>query len=85
MVIGKPICIHVNSYDKGVWDAFVNDPTQIIMTNNNGFITPKPKVQWYDNYHKKLGYDLKPKSILISALDVDEYYCVSHCEIAKSM
>ena len=39
------IRIHINPYDKGVWDAIINGPTQITVTDANGVVTPKSEVQ----------------------------------------
>lgn len=65
--------IHINSTDKEVWNAIQNGLTQITMTNENGFVVPKSKLQWDANDEKKWVYDWKIRNILISSLGVDEY------------
>jgi hypothetical protein len=55
------------------------------MNNMEGNIVPKPEAQWTADDEKKWVYDWKARNILISALDVDEYYRVSHCTTAKEM
>lgn len=77
--------IHINSVDKSVWDSIINSLNQTTMINGEGVIVPKPEAQWDDNDKKSWSHDWKTQNILISALDVDEYYCVSHCETAKTM
>ncbi|XP_050920455.1 uncharacterized protein LOC127138096 [Lathyrus oleraceus] len=55
------------------------------MTNGEGVIIPKSENQWNDNDKKLWSHGWKAQNILRSALGVDEYYCVSHCETAKAM
>ena len=43
--------IHVNSYDKGVWDAIFNGPTPVTLVVDGG-VTPKPEALW-NNDDKK--------------------------------
>lgn len=77
--------IHINSIDKGVWEDIINGPNEIIMPNGEGVIVPKSEGQWNDIDRKLWSHDWKAKNILISALDVDEYYRVSYREITKAM
>lgn len=55
------------------------------MTNADGVVVPKSEAQWNANDEKKWLCDWKVRNILISALGVDKYYCVSHCITAKAM
>ncbi|XP_050888680.1 uncharacterized protein LOC127093820 [Lathyrus oleraceus] len=55
------------------------------MTNGKGVIVPKLENQWNDNDKKLWSHDWKAQNILISALGVYDYYCVSHCETIKAM
>ncbi|XP_050909219.1 uncharacterized protein LOC127122993 [Lathyrus oleraceus] len=55
------------------------------MTNGEGVLVPEPENQWNDNDKKLWSHDWKAQNILISALGVDEFYRVSHCESAKAM
>jgi len=40
---------------------------------------------WSDNDKKKVQHNLKAKSIITSALRIDEYFIVSNCQSAKEM
>lgn len=55
------------------------------MTNVDGFVVPKPEVQWTIDDKKKWSHDWKEMIILISSLGVNEYYRVSHCTTAKAL
>lgn len=77
--------IHINSIDKGLWDAIINDPNKITMTNGKGVIVPKKEGQWNDNDRMLWSHDCKAQNILIYALGVNEYYRVSHCETSKAI
>ncbi|XP_050888510.1 uncharacterized protein LOC127093607 [Lathyrus oleraceus] len=55
------------------------------MINGEDVTVPKPEIQWDDNDKKLWSHDCKAQNILIFALGVDEYYHVSHYEIAKAM
>lgn len=77
--------IHINSIDVNVWKDIQNGPFWKTMTNVEGATIPKPEVQWNTKDEKKWYCDWKARNILISALGVDEYCRVSHCEIAKAV
>ena len=77
--------IHVNSIDKVIWDAIQNGPNVITMDNEEGVTIPKLEAEWVAKDWKLWSHDWKAKNILTSALGVDEFYRVSHCETAKVM
>ena len=79
------ICIHINSLDRKVRSDIQYGPFEITMTNEDGVVVPKSEAQWNEEDEKKQSSDWKVRNILISALGVDEYYRVSHCETAKAM
>jgi len=76
--------IHIQSVDMDVWDAVVNGRFQPQVVAN-GVAQEKPKADWSDDDKKKVQYDLKARSILISSLGVNEYHFVSRCKTAKAM
>ena len=65
--------IHINTYDKGVWEAILNGPTPVTYIVG-GVTVPKPENLWDE---KKWSCDWKAKNIIISALSVDELYRIS--------
>ncbi|XP_073225631.1 uncharacterized protein [Cicer arietinum] len=67
-----------------IWDAVENGPhipTTII--NNKGEI--KIKNSWTDDDKRKVLFDKKAKNMLQSALEMDEFFRISHCKTAKEI
>lgn len=79
------MCIHINSINRNVWNAIQNGPFEITMPNADDVVVPKSEAQWNMEDEKKWSCDWKARNILISTLEVDEYYSVSHCKTAKTM
>ena len=50
--------IHINSYNKGVWDVIINGPSEIIM-DVDGFTVPKPEAQQSKDDKETWSYDWK--------------------------
>src|SRR3954467_8304350 len=79
------MCLHINSVDRKIWDVIVNGPMAITITNDAGITRPKPQAQWDEKDEKNYGYDWKARNMIIASLGVDEYFRVSHYQLAKSM
>jgi hypothetical protein len=77
--------VHIISYDREVWNVVVNSPFVPKTTNVVGVEVLKPENEWTSDDENKMAYDWKERNILISALEVDEYYRISHCITAKAM
>jgi hypothetical protein len=56
--------IHIISYDKGVWNVFVNGQFISKKTNNEGIKILKPGIEWTSDDEKKVAYDWKARNIL---------------------
>lgn len=76
---------HINFIDTSVWNAIINGPNEITVTNYESVIIPKSKGQWNNNDRKLWSHDWKTQNILIYVLGVDECYHVSHCETSKAI
>ena len=76
--------IHINSYDKGVWEAILNGLTPVTYVVD-GVTVPKPKNLWDEKDEKKWSCDWKAKNIIIFTIDVDKLYYISHYQTAKAM
>jgi hypothetical protein len=55
------------------------------MTNADGFVIPKPEVQWNEEDEKKYSYDWKARNMLITALGFPIVLvlklCGTHCKL----
>jgi hypothetical protein len=69
-----------------IWNAIVNEPFLPTMVNNNkGMEVSKLEELWTPLDEKKWSCDWKEKNILISFIDVDEYYRISHYNSDKEI
>jgi len=76
--------IFIESLNKGIWDAIVNGPfisKQII----NGTTVDKPWSEWSAYENRRAQFDCIAKNIVTTALNVDEFFRVSLCSLAKEM
>ena len=74
--------IFIESIDQGIWDAIIN-----------GHYTPKhtiehvhvdtPRTQWIEEESRRAQYDCNPKNILMSSMNIDEFFPVSQCKSFK--
>jgi len=76
--------IFVESIDRGIWDAIVNDPFVPNIENDDVFIK-KPWSQWTESETKNAQYDCIVKNIIYSALNSNEFFRVSKFAFAKEM
>ncbi|XP_068503790.1 uncharacterized protein [Phaseolus vulgaris] len=76
--------IFVESIDRGIWDAIINEPF-IPMLEKDKFFSEKSWSQWTENESKKAQYDGIAKNIITPALNSDEFFRVSQCGSAKQM
>ena len=76
--------IFIESLDRGIWDAIVNDP-YVPKTVVDGVTINKPWSEWSDYESKKAQFDCMAKNIITSALNLDEFFRVSQCSSAKEM
>jgi len=76
--------IFIESLDRGIWDAIVNDP---FVPKNviDGFVVDKPWSEWSTDESRKAQFDCTTKNIITSALNLDEFSRVSQCSSAKEM
>jgi len=72
----------VESIDHGIWNAIVNCP-YVLMTVVNGVHVEKSYDELSDAENKKMQYDRVAKNIIISALNLDEFFRVSQCNSIK--
>jgi len=76
--------IFIESIDRGIWNAIVNDP-YIPMPVVNGVSIVKPYDELSEAENKRVQYDYVAKSIITSALNLDEFFRVSQYNSAKEM
>ena len=68
----------------GIWDAVVSVPF-ILMQLVKEETVKKPWSEWSETERKKAQYDSLAKTIITSALNMDEFFSVSQCNSAKEM
>jgi len=76
--------IFMESIDMGIWDAVVSGPF-IPMQVVKDETVKKPWFEWSDSERKKAQYESLAKNIIISALNMDEFFRVSQCSSGKEM
>jgi len=76
--------IFIESIDRGIWNAIVNGP-YIPINVLNGVPVEKSFDEWTDVENKKVQYDCDAKNIITFALNLDEFFRVSQCSLAKEM
>jgi len=76
--------IFIVPIDCSIWDAIVNGPYVPKMLVDNVYVD-KPLCDWFDVESKKAQYDSIAKSIITSLLNLDEFFRVSQCTLAKEM
>jgi len=76
--------IFIESIDRGILNTIVNDPC-IPMSVVNGVSIEKSYDELTDAYNKKVQYDYVVKNIITSALNLNEFFRVSHYNSAKEM
>jgi len=76
--------IFIEFIDRGIWNAIVNGP-YIPMFVVNGVSIVKPYDELSEVENKRVQYDCVAKNIITSALNLDEFFRVSHCRSAKEM
>jgi len=76
--------IFIESIDKGIWDAIVNEPytPKCVVENKQ---VDKPLSEWTDEERRRAQYDCNAKNIITSSLSMDEFFRVSQCKNAKEM
>jgi len=76
--------IFIESIDKGIWDAIVNEPyTPNCLVENKQ--VDKPWIEWTDEESRRVQYDCNAKNIITSSLSMDESFRVSQCKSAREM
>jgi len=50
-----------------------------------GHYVDKPQSKWIDSESKKAQYNCIAKNIIISSVNLDEFFRVSQCTLAKEM
>jgi len=76
--------IFIESIDCGIWNTIVNDP-YIPMFVVNGVPVEKSFDDLTDIKNKKMQYDCVAKNIITYALNLDEFFRISQCTLAKEM
>jgi len=76
--------IFIESLDRGIWDAIING-SSIAKIVIDGTIVDKPWYEWSVEESRRAQFDCIAKNIVTSALNVDEFFRVSHCSSAKEM
>jgi len=76
--------IFIESIDRGIWNAIVNDPF-IPIHVVDGVQVAKPFDELTDLENKKMQYDCVAKNIITFALNLDEFFRVSQCSSTKEM
>jgi len=74
--------IFVESLDRGIWDAIEHGPF-IHKFEKDGVFIEKPWSQWTDVKNKKAKFDCIAKNIITSALNSDEFFRVSQCDLLR--
>jgi len=78
------IKIFIESIDRGIWNAIVNEPYIPVFVVNEISVA-KPFDELTDVENKHVQYDCVAKNIITSTLNLDEFFRVSHCSSAKEM
>jgi len=78
------IQILIEARDSNIWEAIEVGPFIPTKVVGNETIE-KPREKWNGDERRKVQYNLKAKSIITSALGMNEYFRVSNCKIAKEM
>jgi len=74
--------IFIESIDKEIWDAIINRPyTPKSLVENKQ--VDKSWTKWTDEERRKVQYEFNAKNIITSSLNMDEFFKVSQCKIAK--
>jgi len=76
--------IFIESIDMGIWDTTINGPfvpMQVVKEE----IVKKPWSDWSESERKKAQYDSLAKNIITYALNMDEFFRVSQCNLANEM
>jgi len=76
--------ILIKSIDHGIWDAIVNEtytPKCVVEKKQ----LDQPWTEWTMEERRRAQYDCNVKNILISSLNIDEFFRVSQCKSAKDM
>ena len=76
--------IFIESIDQGIWDAIINGPYTLKHIVDNVQVD-KPWTKWIEEERKRAQYDCNANNILTSSLNMDEFFRVSQCKIAKEM
>ena len=76
--------IFIESIDRGIWNAIVNGPyIPIFVVNGVSIVKSYDELSEAEN--KKVQYDCVAKDIITSTLNLDEFFRVSRCNLAKEM
>jgi len=76
--------IFIEAIYLNIWEAIEFGPFIPTVVVRNASIE-KPREEWDNDERKKVQYNLKAKSIITSALGMNEYFRVSNCKNAKEM
>jgi len=76
--------ISIESIDRGIWNAIVNEP-YIPVSVVNGISIAKPYDELTEVENKRVQYDCRAKNIITLTLNLDEFFRVSQCSSAKEM
>jgi len=76
--------IFIQSIDRSIWNALVNGPFAPMIIGD-GKTVAKPCDELTDTKSKKAQYDCIAKNIITSALNLDKFFKVSQCALAKKM
>jgi len=76
--------IFIESIDHGIWNAIVNG-SYIPMSIVNGVSIVKSYDELSKAENKRVQYDCVAKDIITSSLNLDEFFRVSQCNLAKEM
>jgi len=74
----------IESLDRGIWDAIVNEPF-IPKNVIDGAAVDKPWSDWSTDESRKDQFDYIAKNIITSALNLDEFFRVLQCSLAKEI
>jgi len=76
--------IFIESLDRGIWDAILNDP-YVPKTIIDGTAIDKLWSEWSAEESRRAQFDCITKNIVTSALNVDEFFRVSQCSLTKEI
>ena len=76
--------IFIEAIDLNIWETIEIGSFILTMIVRNATME-KPGEEWDDDERRNVQYNLKAKSIITSALDMNEYFRVSNCKNAKEM